>query len=75
MMLNLDFTKRVVINSNEIDWINSPSAGVLRKPLARSEAQGGHITSIVEYAPGSHFSQHPHPMGEEIFVLEGCFLR
>ncbi|PKG38058.1 cupin domain-containing protein [Psychromonas sp. Urea-02u-13] len=72
-MLNLDFTKRVVINSNEQQWIKSPSAGVLRKPLARSEEKVGHITSIVEYAPGSSFSQHAHPMGEEIFVLEGVF--
>lgn len=72
-MLNLDFTKRVVIDSHQMQWINSPSAGVLRKPLARSEEKGGHITSIVEYAPGSRFSQHAHPMGEEIFVLEGVF--
>jgi len=72
-MLNLDFTKRVVINSNEMDWIDSPSAGVLRKPLARSEDQVGHITSIVQYAAGSSFSQHAHPLGEEIFVLEGVF--
>lgn len=72
-MLNLDFTKRVVINSNEAEWINSPVAGVLRKPLARSEEQIGHITSIVKYAPGSRFSEHSHPMGEEIFVLQGTF--
>lgn len=72
-MFNLDFSKRVVINSDKLEWINSPSAGVLRKPLARSEQINGHITSIVSYAPGSNFSEHKHPFGEEIYVLEGVF--
>ncbi|MEH6452323.1 MAG: cupin domain-containing protein [Psychromonas sp.] len=72
-MLNLDFSKQVVIDSNKIDWINSPSAGVLRKPLARSDVELGHVTSIVRYAQGSSFTEHAHPLGEEIFVLEGVF--
>lgn len=42
------------------------------KPLARSENQV-HMTSIVEYAPNAYFSEHPHPQGEEIFVLQGVF--
>lgn len=72
-MLNLDFTKRVVINSHNLEWVKSPSQGVLRKPLARSDLQVGHVTSIVSYAPGSSFTEHAHPLGEEIFVLEGVF--
>jgi len=70
--INLDFTKKVVINTQQQNWIDSPMAGVRRKPLARSSDQV-HITSIVEYASGSSFSEHPHPQGEEIFVLEGVF--
>ena len=27
----------------------------------------------VRYEPGSHFKSHSHPLGEEIFVLEGIF--
>ena len=72
-MLNLDFSKRVVIDTNQIDWIPSPSAGVLRKPLARSDEDAGHVTSIVQYEKGASFSAHKHPMGEEIFVLDGVF--
>ena len=30
-------------------------------------------TSIVRYAPNSHFSAHTHGGGEEFFVLEGVF--
>ena len=70
--INLDFSKKVVIDTQQQPWLNSPMAGVRRKPLARSEDQV-HVTSIVEYAANSYFSEHPHPQGEEIFVLEGIF--
>lgn len=72
-MLNLDFSQRVVINSHEQEWTQSPMPGVLRKRLARQEAECGHATSLVKYLPNSSFSAHPHPKGEEIFVLEGAF--
>ncbi len=70
--INLYFNKKVVIDTQQQPWVNSPMAGVRRKPLARSEDQV-HITSIVEYAANSYFRKHPHPQGEEIFVLEGIF--
>ncbi|RCU52917.1 cupin [Corallincola holothuriorum] len=72
-MLNMNFKQAVVINVAELDWIASPSAGVLRKPLARDDKEAGHVTSIVRYEAGSCFSPHPHPLGEEIFVLDGVF--
>lgn len=72
-MLNLDFTKRVVINTDDMAWVNSPAKGVMRKPLARAEQESGHATSIVAYQKGSKFKQHAHPFGEEIFVLDGVF--
>ena len=70
--INLDFAKKVFIDTEQQPWINSPMAGVRRKPLARAEDEV-HITSIVEYAADSYFSEHAHPQGEEIFVLEGVF--
>lgn len=73
MMLNMDFTQRVVINTQLQDWVASAHAGVWRKPLAREEAERGHATSIVRYDPGASFSSHDHPLGEEILVLEGTF--
>lgn len=72
-MLNMDFSQRVVIDTQQQPWLPSPMAGVWRKPLAREEAEQGHATSLVRYDPGSHFSSHSHPAGEEILVLEGTF--
>ena len=72
-MLNVDFSRQVVIDTNRMDWVDSPSAGVLRKPLAREEQESGHATSIVQYVKGASFKQHAHPFGEEILVLKGIF--
>jgi len=72
-VLNMDFSKAVVINTNDQPWVASPMPGVERKPLAREDAEGGHATSIVRYKPGASFSVHNHPKGEEILVLEGTF--
>ena len=71
--LNMDFDRRVVVDTWQKDWLASPMAGVWRKPLAREEAERGHATSIVRYEPGARFSVHDHPKGEEILVLEGTF--
>lgn len=72
-MLNMDFEQRVVINTIDQPWVQSPMPGVWRKRLAREEAERGHATSIVKYDAGAHFSQHDHPLGEEILVLDGVF--
>jgi anti-sigma factor ChrR (cupin superfamily) len=72
-MLNMDFNARVVIDTESMPWFPSPMPGVERKPLARASAESGHATSIVRYAAGSRFSEHSHPGGEEIFVLDGVF--
>ena len=72
-MINMNFEKRVVINSKEIPWSPSPKEGVWRKPLAREAKEQGHATSIVKYEPGAKFSFHEHPKGEEILVLSGTF--
>ncbi len=72
-MINMDFTKRVVIHTNEQCWQESPLPGVWRKPLARENRESGHATSIVRYDVGAKFSRHNHPLGEEIFVLSGTF--
>lgn len=72
-MLNMDFSKPVAINTQDLKWEPSPKSGVWRKPLAREEAERGHATSIVRYDAGAKFSKHEHPQGEEILVLEGTF--
>lgn len=72
-MLNMNFDKKVVIDTNKQDWLASPKPGVWRKKLAREEAERGHATSLVKFDAGAHFHQHDHPLGEEILVLSGIF--
>ncbi len=71
--LNMDFDKKVVVDTNLQDWQASPRKGVWRKPLARQDTERRHATSIVRYEAGASFHSHGHPQGEEIFVLEGIF--
>ena len=71
--LNMDFQQAVVSRPNDQVWIESPSDGVSRVHLERVAEESGHTTSFVRFAPGSHFSPHTHPHGEEIYVIEGVF--
>ncbi len=73
MELNSDFTKRVLVHSDALDWQASPMAGVDRRMLDRIGDEVARATSIVRYAPGSSFSAHVHTGGEEFIVLEGVF--
>jgi anti-sigma factor ChrR (cupin superfamily) len=73
MLLNADFTQRVVIDSRQVEWVDSPSPGVQRKMLERDGGEVARATSIVRYAAGSHFPTHRHDLGEEIFVIDGDF--
>ncbi len=71
--LNEDLSRRVVIATDAEPWVASPRAGVMRRSLDRHGAESGRATSIVRYEPGSSFSAHTHPEGEEFLVLEGLF--
>lgn len=73
MDVNADFSKRVMLHSDEIEWEASPMAGVERRRLDRIDNEADRVTTIVRYAPNSHFSPHVHTGGEEFIVLEGIF--
>jgi anti-sigma factor ChrR (cupin superfamily) len=73
MQLNADFTQRAVVHAATLEWTPSPTAGVERRMLDRIGGELARATSIVRYAPHSHFSRHTHEGGEEFFVLEGVF--
>ena len=73
MKLHADFSKRVEINTNEMEWIASPAGGVDRKMLDRIGDEKARATSIVRYAADSAFPEHEHPLGGELHVLEGVF--
>lgn len=73
MELNADFKTRVVIHSDQLEWIASPMPGVDRRMLDRIGGEVARATTIVRYAPDSKFSAHTHTGGEEFIVLEGVF--
>ena len=58
MDLNADFSQRVVVHSDTIDWQPSPIEGVDRRMLDRIGDEVARATTIVRYAPGSRFSAH-----------------
>lgn len=73
MLINSDFSKPVILNSDQYDWVPSPQHGVERVMLDRIGAEKARATSIVRYAKSSSFPSHQHPQGEEILVLSGTF--
>ena len=71
--INSDFTQRVVVHSAQIPWMASPIVGVDRRMLDRIGDEVARATTVVRYAPKSHFSAHTHGGGEEFLVLDGVF--
>ncbi|MFY4260698.1 cupin domain-containing protein [Achromobacter xylosoxidans] len=73
MLVNADFASPAIVSPDRYRWAASPQRGVERVLLDRVGAEQARATSIVRYAPGSHFPRHVHPGGEEILVLSGVF--
>ncbi|MEM9433906.1 MAG: cupin domain-containing protein [Pseudomonadota bacterium] len=73
MELNSDFSARVIVHSDELEWQPSPMKGVDRRMLDRIGGEVARATTIVRYAPGSKFAAHTHTGGEEFIVLDGVF--
>jgi anti-sigma factor ChrR (cupin superfamily) len=73
MRINADLSQRAVVASDELPWVASPLPGVERRMLERDGDEVARVTSLVRYAPNSHFSAHTHSGGEEFLVLEGTF--
>jgi hypothetical protein len=71
--LNADFSKRVAVHAARLAWVESPTRGVERRMLDRIGGEVARATSIVRYAPNSHFPAHVHAGGEEFLVLDGVF--
>lgn len=73
MLLNADFSERVVVETGRRPWTASPSPGVERIMLDRIGEEVARATSLVRFAPGSAFPRHVHGGGEEFLVLDGVF--
>ena len=74
MDIHSDFGERIVLHTDELVWQPSPQDGVQRKYLDRVGDEVARASSIVRYEPNTSFAQHAHDGGEEILVLDGCFL-
>jgi hypothetical protein len=68
-----DFSAPAWVLPEAFDWVASPQAGVERVMLDRRGDEVAVATSLVRYAPDSHFPAHEHPRGEEFLVLDGEF--
>lgn len=73
MIINADHRLTIRIDPVTLPWLPSPLPGVTRRLLERNGAEQARATSIVRYQPGAGFAAHSHPLGEEIFVLDGIF--
>ncbi len=73
MKLNADLTQRAVIETETQPWVDSPMPGVQRRMLDRDGDEIARATTLVRFAPNSHFSPHSHGGGEEFLVLDGVF--
>lgn len=73
MKIHAAFDKPVLVHSEQQPWVPSPMPGVDRRALDRLGDEVARATTIVRYAPSSHFSAHTHTGGEEFLVLEGVF--
>jgi quercetin dioxygenase-like cupin family protein len=71
--LHADLRQPAIVHSATQPWVPSPQAGVERRFLDRDGAEVARATSIVRYAPRSHFPPHTHGKGEEYLVLDGVF--
>ena len=56
--VNADFSRRVVIVTDQLPWIPSPQAGVERRMLDRIGGEVARATSIVRYAPQSRLARN-----------------
>src|SRR5271154_662991 len=73
MEINADFSQRAAVHAASLAWTASPIPGVERRMLDRVGEEVARATSIVRYAPESHFPPHTHGGGEEFLVLDGVF--
>ena len=65
MRLRDDFSQRAVVRPGDAAWVASPMAGVERLMLDRIGDEVARATSLVRYAPRSHFSPPPCTCGEK----------
>jgi anti-sigma factor ChrR (cupin superfamily) len=62
--------KSLFVDTDQLDWRETPYAGVRWKKLA-FDRQTGRSAVILRFEPGAVYGAHRHPGGEEYLVLDG----
>lgn len=73
MKINSDLNLRAFADTGKMEWVASPTHGVMRKMLDRDGGEVARATSLVQFEAGSSFPIHVHGGGEEFFVMDGVF--
>lgn len=73
MKLNQDFSRRVVIESPALKWVDSSLPGIQRKLLEHHGVEFPPSTSFLRFRPHTQFEPQDNVSGQEIFVLEGVY--
>lgn len=73
IQLRCDLSRKEVVDILALAEVPSPVAGVMRRLIERDGGEVARATSVVRYAPGTHFHPHVHELGEEFLVLQGTF--
>lgn len=60
----------VVVDTCNTEWPAPYAPGFELMPLHRFRDES---VDLVRWAPNTPYGEHKHPLGEEIFVIEGCF--
>ena len=73
MIINTNFAKRIVLDTDTIEWQATGVDGVTIKPLAVQDGVLGHLTAMIRYQDGSVYTRKEYSKGEELLVLAGTF--
>lgn len=73
MQLRSDLSVPYVVDSNLIEFVDSPAKGVQRRMLDRTGDEAPRATTIVKFDSFATFPNHTHVGGEEFLILDGIF--
>jgi len=73
MLINADFSQRVVINPNQYNWLPDMTHGLERAIFERIGVEFSKSTHLLRYAPFTDYLSHPNSHSEEVLVVAGEF--
>ena len=64
--------RHVVVDTNSLDWMETPTPGVMRKPLYEQPGFTDTVT-LERWSAGADLAPTSYEQGAELFVLDGAF--